>query len=49
MLDQYQELFIISKKYFSHGWVAGIYQFEYDRKLGFEKDKIIFDLYSADI
>lgn len=37
------------KKYFSHAWVAGTYQFEYARKLGFKKEEIIFDLYSADI
>lgn len=37
------------KKYFSHAWIAGIYQFEYARKFGFKKEEIIFDLYSADI
>ena len=36
------------KKYFSHAWVAGIYQFEYALKLGFKKEEIIFDFYSAD-
>jgi glycosyltransferase involved in cell wall biosynthesis len=36
-------------KYFTHAWVAGVYQFEYARKLGFKKKEIIFDLYSADI
>lgn len=36
-------------RYFSHAWVAGIYQYEYARKLGFGKKNIIYDLYSADI
>jgi len=34
--------------YFSHAWVAGAYQYEYARKLGFSKKNIIFDLYSSD-
>lgn len=37
------------KRYFTHAWVAGEYQFEYARKLGFSKDNIIFDLLSADV
>jgi glycosyltransferase involved in cell wall biosynthesis len=36
-------------RYFSHAWVAGSYQYEYARRLGFEKNQIIYDLYSADI
>ena len=36
------------KKSFTHIWVAGPYQFEYARKLGFKKSEIIFNLYSAD-
>ncbi len=36
-------------RYFSHAWVAGIYQYEFARKLGFKKSNIIYDLYSADI
>lgn len=36
-------------RYFSHAWVAGVYQYEYARKLGFRKQEIIFDLYSADL
>jgi glycosyltransferase involved in cell wall biosynthesis len=36
-------------RYFSHAWVAGTYQYEYARKLGFDKKHIIYDLYSADI
>lgn len=37
------------KRYFSHAWVAGSYQFEFARRLGFKKNEIIFDLYSADL
>jgi glycosyltransferase involved in cell wall biosynthesis len=36
------------KKAFSHIWVAGIYQFEYARRLGFKKANIIFNSLSAD-
>ena len=36
------------KRYFSHAWVAGSYQFEFARRLGFKKKEIILDLYSAD-
>jgi glycosyltransferase involved in cell wall biosynthesis len=36
-------------RYFSHAWVSGVYQFEYARKLGFKKNEIIYDLYSADL
>jgi glycosyltransferase involved in cell wall biosynthesis len=36
-------------RYFSHAWVAGVYQYEYAGKLGFAKNSIIYDLYSADI
>ena len=36
-------------RYFSHAWVCGVYQFEYARKLGFKKNEIIYDLYSADL
>jgi len=35
--------------FFSHAWVAGPYQYEYARMLGFKKEAIIFDLYSADL
>ena len=34
-------------RYFSNAWVCGSYQYEYARKLGFRKEEIIFDLYSA--
>ncbi len=36
-------------KFYSHAWVAGLYQFEYARRLGFEKKNIVYDLYSADL
>lgn len=36
-------------QFFSHAWVAGLYQFEYARKLGFKKKNIIYNLYSADL
>ena len=32
------------KKAFSHIWVAGIYQYEYARKLGFSKDAFTYSL-----
>lgn len=35
--------------YYSHAWVSGPAQFEYARRIGFEKKEIIFDLLSADI
>jgi glycosyltransferase involved in cell wall biosynthesis len=35
--------------FYSHAWVAGFYQFEYARRLGFPKSNIIYDLYSADL
>ena len=35
-------------RFYSHAWVAGVYQFEYARRLGFSKN-IIYDLYSADV
>ncbi len=36
-------------KFYSHAWVSGIYQFEYARKLGFSKNKILYDILSADL
>lgn len=38
---------IFLKKHFSHAWVAGPYQFEFAKRLGFENKRIIFDLLSA--
>ena len=40
---------ITIKKYFSHIWVAGPYQYEYARKLGFRKNEILFNCLSADV
>ncbi len=37
------------KQFFSHAWVAGSCQYEYARRLGFSKEDIIFDIYSADL
>ena len=37
------------KKAFTHIWVAGLYQFEYARKLGFNKENIILNSLSADV
>ncbi|HZK96175.1 MAG TPA: glycosyltransferase family 4 protein [Prolixibacteraceae bacterium] len=36
-------------RYYSHMLVAGMRQFEYAKKLGFENSKIIWPLYSADL
>ena len=36
-------------KCFSHAWVAGAYQYEFAARLGFKRDKIIFEMLSADI
>lgn len=38
---------VLYKKYFSHAWVAGAFQFEFAKKLGFKNDEIIFDLLTA--
>lgn len=35
--------------YFSHTLVAGMRQYEYAKRLGFNNDKILFPLYSADV
>lgn len=47
-LIMYSLFSITYKKSFTHIWVAGPYQYEYARKLGFKKSEIIFNLYSAD-
>lgn len=39
---------LLLKRYFSHAWVAGPYQYEYARKLGFKKNNIVFNLLSGD-
>jgi glycosyltransferase involved in cell wall biosynthesis len=39
---------IIRKLYFSHAWVAGPYQFEYAKRLGFKNHQIIYNCLSAD-
>lgn len=37
------------KKAFTHIWVAGLYQFEYARKLGYAKQNIILNSLTADV
>lgn len=39
----------ILKKCFSYIWVAGPFQYEYARKLGFKKKEVIFNCLSADV
>lgn len=41
--------FAYFSKYFSHAWVAGVYQYEYARKLGFNRKNIVYDFYSGDL
>lgn len=51
-LKQYFGLIVMKlylKKHFSNMWVAGPYQFEFAKRLGFDKDTILFNLYSADV
>lgn len=35
--------------FYSHIWVAGPYQYEFAKRLGFKNNEIIFNFYSADI
>jgi glycosyltransferase involved in cell wall biosynthesis len=35
--------------FFSHAWVSGYFQYDFARKLGFSKDKIIVSALSADV
>lgn len=35
--------------YFSHAWVSGTYQFEFARRLGFDRRRILYDLLAADL
>lgn len=37
------------KTFYSHAWVAGPYQFEYAKRLGFAANEIIFNCLTADI
>lgn len=39
---------LIKSFFFSHAWVAGPYQYEYAKKLGFKNNNIIFNCLSAD-
>lgn len=40
---------MVVKPYFTHLWVPGMYQYEFARKLGFERDQILTELYCADL
>lgn len=40
---------IILKKFISHLSIAGIYQFEYAKKLGYKNDHILWPVYSANV
>ena len=40
---------LLNKLKFSHIWVAGYNQYEFAKKLGYKNEKIIFDLYCANI
>jgi len=35
--------------FYSHAWITGSFQFEYARRLGFDRRSIVYDLYSADL
>lgn len=50
MKNKIQEVFgnMLYRRYFEWAWIAGIYQFEYVRRIGYSKEKIIHGLYSAD-
>jgi glycosyltransferase involved in cell wall biosynthesis len=39
---------IVYKKFFTHAWVAGPYQFEFAKKMGFKNREIIFNMLTAD-
>lgn len=41
--------YLLYRRYFSHIWVAGIEQYEYAKRLGFPKEKILLNVYSADV
>lgn len=36
-------------RYFTHAWVSGPFQYEYAVRLGFAKNRVVYDLYSADL
>lgn len=40
---------LIKHRYFSHAWVAGPYQYEFAKNIGFKNNQIIFNCLSADI
>jgi glycosyltransferase involved in cell wall biosynthesis len=38
----------VFKRRFTHAWVPGMFQYEYARRLGFSRDRILTGMYSAD-
>jgi len=40
---------LVKDMYFSHAWVAGPYQYEFAKNLGFKNNQIIFNCLSADL
>lgn len=38
----------VFRRQFSHTWVPGLFQYEYARRLGFPRDRILTGMYSAD-
>lgn len=40
---------LVKDRYFSHAWVAGPYQYEFAKNLGFKNNQIIFNCLSADL
>lgn len=38
----------VFQRCFSHAWVPGLFQFEYARRLGFARDRILTGMYTAD-
>ena len=40
---------LVKDRYFSHAWVAGPYQYEFAKKLGFKNEQIVFNCLSADL
>jgi len=40
---------LLYRRYFEYMLVPGLYQYEYQRRLGYERDKILFPQYCADV
>lgn len=39
----------VFRRSFSHAWVPGLFQYEYARRLGFPRERILTGMYSADV